>query len=141
MPTTAGDLSVRSHERVKCALPAELWVGERCQDQVRLAGTARNAQGAVGVTVVDCSLGGLGLSSPVFFPRGCRLRVRISCTEEAGAPPTVLEMTIAVQRVAMTDRAPSYYLGGSFEDAPEGSAKRLLDVVRGAARAGEHPRA
>lgn len=141
MATSTGDLSVRSHERVKCALPAELWVGERSQDAVRLTGAARNAHGAVAVTVVDCSLGGLGLSSPVYLPKACRLRVRVDCPRDGEQAPRILEAAVAVQRATMTDRSPSYYLGCSFEDGGGDGARALMESVRRAARAGEGPRA
>jgi hypothetical protein len=141
MTAAGGDLSVRSHERVKCALPAEVWVGERSAGRVRLAGAARNAEGATGVTVVDCSLGGLGLASPVFFPRAGGLRVRSVGRGGRGGTPEVFEATVAVQRVAMTDRVPTYYVGGAFEGAAEGIARRLMDIVRAGARDAEAPRA
>jgi hypothetical protein len=142
MATSAGELSVRSHERVQCSLAAEVAVGETSAAQVRLAGSVKNSEGAVGATVVDCSLGGLGLRSPVYFPKTCRLRVRITIPDLPGVPGGQVQAAVIVQRSAMADRSPSYYLGCSFEEGSGGDAARaLLDRVRLAARAGEPARA
>jgi hypothetical protein len=68
--------------------------------------------------------GGLGLISMVFYPRKCKLRVRVQSTQEDGE--LLLDTTIRVQRVCMTDRRPAYLVGGSF-DAMTDEAKQQLD--------------
>jgi hypothetical protein len=127
------DLSVRSHERLRCALPAEVWVVEQSQGQVRLGAGARNAEGALALTVVDCSVGGLGLQSGVYLPRGCRLRIRVVCGAGT-ANSRAIDGLIVVRRATMTDRSPSYYLGSSFQEGGSEAADQLLELVgRGAA--------
>lgn len=133
------DLSVRTHERLTCALPAEVWIAEESQESVRLAGSVRNADGALVLTVADCSAGGLGLQTGVYLPRGCRLRVKAVGRGPEG--PETIETTVIVRRATMTERTPSYYLGTSFLNAGAEEVVRLLETVRRGARAGAPSRA
>lgn len=116
---------VRQHERVQCAITALLSVAPEHAQQVRLARSVGDGHGAVRVTITDCSSGGLGISSPVFFPKSCLLRVRIP---RDGAP---LDATLRVQRVRMIGREPTFYLGASFVDREDvKTAEALLAAAR-----------
>lgn len=108
MAQTPEQLVVRQHERYLCRLPAKVRVGEGYTDQVSLTRTVGDGAGGVEVWVVDCSRGGLGIETPVLFPRGCRLKV----TFLGGTTP--VELSVRVQRVTMQDRKPTYYIGLSF---------------------------
>ena len=69
--------------------------------------------------MIDVSSGGVGLWTGVFFPKGCRLLLRLPGQE--GLPEG--GVLIRVQRVQMTDRRPTYYLGASFAGDPQGNAQ------------------
>ena len=68
------------------------------------------AGGEFDATLIDCSEGGLGLRSPVFIPKGCRLVIRI----DPGDGGPIFEAVVRVMRAAMVDRGPTYYLGSSL---------------------------
>jgi hypothetical protein len=67
--------------------------------------------------VVDCSLGGVGIQSLIFFPMTCTMRLWFTLPEAPGIKGGEIELLLRMQRVAMLDRKPTYYLGGSFEAA------------------------
>ena len=117
MADQTADLSVRRHERRACDCPALLAVAPESCASVRLARSITATDGALGVRVVDFSEGGIGLRSSVFLPVSCRVQVRVALgpAPEAGH----IEVAARIQRVAMLDRVPSYYLGASFLDAGE----------------------
>jgi hypothetical protein len=122
MPVQTSDLAVRRHERYGCDLAARFAVAATSADAVKLARSAGDGKGWVAGRVVDTSLGGLGLRSGLFFPNGCLLRVHL--TIPGGNSAAAFEPTVRVQRTTMLDRAPTYYLGTSFEDlTPEQSAQ------------------
>ncbi len=112
MSTQNSDLAVRRHERYVCDLPAQLDVASASASAVRLSQAAVGTNGRVMVRVSDCSFGGLGLKSPVFLPLTSHIAVQLQIPCEAGGS---LSAVLKVQRVMMTDRKPTYYLGGAFE--------------------------
>lgn len=114
------NLVVRQHDRLSCRLPAILRVAKEHADRVVLARTAGDGHRTVKVVAVDVSSGGLALESPIFFPKACRLEVRLLNPEQPDGPP-LLETAIRIQRTAMLDRTPIYYLGGAFvtDSTPE----------------------
>jgi len=120
-------LRVRRHERRECATPAEVLVASSSAEQLTLSRAAIGPSGGVDARIVDFSGGGLGLSSPVYFPRGCALLVRIVPGErEEGRP---VEITARVKRARMSDKTPSYYIGLSF-DASGDQREAFLEAVR-----------
>jgi hypothetical protein len=104
------DLAVRRHERYGCNFAAEVLVAAASSPAVCLSRSAIGTSGAVNAHVVDLSRGGIGIRSAVFFPATSHLKVRFS---PPGSPP--IEAMLRVQRVAMSDVSPSYYVGGSLE--------------------------
>ena len=120
MSNTA-DLSVRQHERHACDVAAGMLVSGPSVGAVKLVKTG--AAGAPG-RVVDFSQGGLGLSSTVYFPLTCHLRVSIP--DNAGGS---IKIDLRVQRIAMLDRTPTYYIGTSFEAATPEQHKAVADVL------------
>jgi hypothetical protein len=133
-PPGAEQLVVRQHERFLCRLAAHLRVAEDMAEQVMIARSVGDGVGAVDAFITDASRGGLGIESTVFFPRGCRVVVRV----RAAGPMPVQDLTLRVQRVSMLDRAPTYYLGLSFVSKGlehEHSVVALLEHARQAAAA------
>lgn len=138
MPTEPGGLVVRHAERHRCDIPARLVIDPIHAEKVVLSKSARTADGGVPATVMDCSLGGLGLRSTVFFPKGCRLVVVCSHTPPNG-DRFEAEFLVRVQRVVMLDRAPNYLIGVLHlrDDAddvlgPPALVAKMIDYVRSA---------
>ncbi|HVU64854.1 MAG TPA: hypothetical protein VHC70_12815 [Phycisphaerales bacterium] len=133
MQPSAEQLVVRQHERIHCRIASQLRVASENAEQVSLARAIGDGSGGVDAFITDCSRGGLGIESSVFFPRGCRLRIKARTVgapqESAGAG----EMVVRVQRVTMLDRKPSYYLGVSFVSKGlehDAAVTALLDAAR-----------
>jgi hypothetical protein len=126
MLETDATLSVRQHARVQCRLPAAVTVAAPHAQRVALTA----GSGEVRATLTDLSAGGLGLRSPVFFPKGCLLDLALTVGD--GPAAFHFRTTLRVQRTIMADRAPSYDLGAAFANpGPE------LDSALKALR--EHP--
>lgn len=113
---------VRADERRSCAVTARLGAARESREQVELSESHD-----LEVTIVDYSKGGLGVQSSRFVPQGCMVRVSVS----NGASREEAEADGRVQRVAMVDRGPSYYLGLSFTNVVE-AENRVLDAIRSA---------
>lgn len=144
MPSGPDPLVVRQHERLTCRLPATVRVSDEYASQVTLARSAADAGGILNVKVVDCSRGGLGLESRLFLPRSCRVKITVAEAVQAvvaqaatgadvASPVGPLEFIARVQRITMTNRTPTYYLGLAFiGEGEEHTAKvaRLLAAAR-----------
>jgi hypothetical protein len=131
MPNSPEQLVVRQHERFHCRLASQLRVAAEVAEQVILARTVGDGSGLLEAFLTDCSRGGLGIESTVFFPRGCRIKVRVKPLDAYEGPGP--EMVVRIQRVSMLDRTPTYYLGVSFvSKGPEHEAAvgLLLDMAR-----------
>jgi hypothetical protein len=130
MSTPGSDLSVRRYERVLCDLRAAVAIGPASQGAVRLARGATSGDGAIAARVVDCSQGGLGLEAGVFLPQTCRLDLCLT-----GPAGESIRTTLRVQRVAMSSRKPSYYIGTAFEGedpARDSAFERLVAGLKAA---------
>lgn len=139
MQSSAEQLVVRQHERIHCRIASLLRVSTENAEQVSLARAVGDGNGGVDAFITDCSRGGLGIESPVFLPRGCRLRIRARVASSAATGTTPAssdgsgEMIVRVQRVTMLDRKPTYYLGVSFVSKGlehDAAVVALLDAAR-----------
>ena len=140
MQPQAEQLVVRQHERFHCRLACQLRVADEAAEQVVMARTVGDGTGAIEAFVTDTSRGGLGIESPVFFPRGCRIKVRIKPSASGQAPEK--DMIVRVQRVSMLDRRPTYYLGLSFASKGpdhEAAVAVLLEMARQSQAATQGP--
>jgi hypothetical protein len=132
-------LVVRQHSRYQCDQPARLTIDAPHAEQVVFSKAAVDARGMVVARVVDCSQGGLGIQCCVFVPKGALILVRVLPEGATGDSPAAVEVRVRVQRVAMTDRAPTYYLGAAFVSVDQPTRDRLertLAASRGAAAPG-----
>jgi hypothetical protein len=130
MATENFDLTLRRHERYLGEYPGEAVVAPASAGSVRIARSAQTNSGGIAVKAVDFSLGGVGLRSPVYLPRGCALVLRLTVP---GPAPFVLEAPISVQRVRMLDSIPNYYIGTAFEladQASDGKATKLMEHLK-----------
>lgn len=121
-------LIIRHAERHEIALPCEIQVAAAHQSVVRLTHKVTQSNGRVRATLVDASAGGLGALSEVFFPRNSLIQLRVLHPVDAEAPP-LLDATMRVKRVVMTDRRPAYLLGLSFESHDEKLAQRVQSLL------------
>jgi hypothetical protein len=121
---------VRADQRYNCSLGAVLrpavaeasMPGGEPSDQVLLGRSAGEGDGTVKATVVDLSRGGLGVCTPIFFPRGARIEISVTAKDGIG---TVVGR---VQRVEMRDRKPTYYIGVSMA-SPSDAAPVLESLM------------
>ena len=136
MQNQPGGLVVRQTERHRCDIPARLVIDPAHAERVVLTKSARAADGSVAATIIDCSLGGLGLRCKVFIPKGCRLIVVFSGDGSIGNGMEG-EFAVRVQRIIMLDREPNYLIGTlHVRDAADDSAepspalRRLIELAK-----------
>lgn len=108
MTQGGNDLSVRQHKRYQCDLASRVRLESADASAIRLSPAASPSPFQLESRVTDTSHGGLGLASPVYIPTGARLSVTM-CIDGHER-----QFQVRVQRVRMTDRAPTYYIGTSF---------------------------
>lgn len=126
---------VRADQRYTCSFgavlrPVTVGAASDAGEAVALGRSAGEGDGTVKAVVVDLSRGGLGVSTPIFFPRGSHIDVCAKLPD--GSEQRVVGR---VQRVEMRDRKPTYYLGLSLVQPDEaGPVLELLmtDLRRGA---------
>jgi hypothetical protein len=126
-------LAVRRHERYACALPARLTIAPASTQAVRPSRSVGDTDGAIPATLVDCSLGGLGLRSALFLPVACHIRVTFTIGDAAHAA------TVRIQRAVMSDRAPTYYLGTALDDSDTAGAVALRAALDALKASGAQP--
>lgn len=107
-------LAVRRHNRRECNLAAQLCVDGVHDAQVVFSNAVAETDGSVPLRIVDCSEGGLGLRSPVYVPRGAHVVVSVTLNNDGATGHH--KIALRVQRSAMVDREPAYYLGTSLVD-------------------------
>ncbi|MEX2219216.1 MAG: PilZ domain-containing protein [Phycisphaerales bacterium] len=118
---TTTDLSVRQHERHSCDAPVRVYVAQAHAEAVKLASIGADGPAT---RIVDYSNGGLGLRSSVYLPLTCMLRLRVGMA--AGGH---LEVDVKVQRVVMSDRKPTFYVGTAFETGTPEHQKTVAAVL------------
>jgi hypothetical protein len=125
MQSRPDTLLVRQHERVACNLNVCVQAAGDDASHVRLARTVGDGSGGVKATVIDCSHGGIGITSTVFFPK--RMLLRAWIVDDGADTPIVFDGIVRVQRTSMISREPRYYLGVAFDPStPPASIETLL---------------
>jgi hypothetical protein len=131
-PQTPG--LIRQHERYRCEHEAFAAVASAHAEQVSLSPvvseTRGGLSGAMGVTIIDYSAGGVGLRTQVFIPKRALLTLVLPGGAGSSASRGELRAVLRVQRVMMLDRSPSYYLGTSLDETPEGQRLGLRLIAR-----------
>lgn len=108
MTQNSNDLSVRQYKRYQCDLASLVRIDDADAAAVQFSPMASASPRSVESRVTDTSHGGLGLSSAVYIPPGTRLVVVLGTGQSAS------EFQVRVQRVRMTDRKPTFYIGTAF---------------------------
>jgi len=112
-------LNVRRQVRHEMFLPAAIRVAKEHSTQVRLAPGVADEEGWVDASLVDFSLGGMGLIASAFFPMRCAVEVRVYSVDTLDQK-VLLGVPGRIQRIVMTDGRPAYLLGISFQgDDPQ----------------------
>lgn len=124
-------LLVRQHERLRCSLRAQVSASPESAAQVRLARTLGDGSRVVIGTVIDCSPGGLGINTSVFFPKASLIHLRIVSPDSAQSL-LLFEGSMRVQRATMIGGEPTYYLGTSFVETP--TAAQIDGLMKEAGR-------
>lgn len=125
-------LVVRRHSRHECSLKGTARVGEAHAAQIVFSRAVVDGDGSIPVEIVDCSEGGIGLTTGVYLPRGADLR--LSFRLPGPGAPAEHELHLRVRRSSMISRAPSYYLGTSHIEHP-GAIKSINSLLEWAAAA------
>ena len=120
--------SVRRNDRWDCDLAGSLRVEDAHREQVVFSRAVAESGGGVPIRIIDCSQGGLGLRASVYLPRGTRVIVGFHVPGQ-----TEQELHLRVQRGAMVERTPGYYLGTSVVTTA-GSAEALAHLLAFAER-------
>lgn len=125
MTQSSNDLSVRQYKRYQCDLSSSVRLDDADAAAVQFSPVASPSPRSLDVRVTDTSHGGLGLSSAVYIPPGTRLVVVLDMGDSAS------EFQVRVQRVRMTDRTPTFYLGTAFSGT---SAEQGANIAKLLAR-------
>ena len=125
MSSSASELAVRGSARYQCDFAAQIAVTQEHARLVKADKSAPGAGGPVPLHVVDFSLGGAGLKSPLFLPRLCK----VALTLTAPGCPDAVSVELRIHRVMMLDRSPSYYLGTAFENLTPEQSQAVLQIV------------
>jgi len=138
MDVAAEQLVVRQHERRACKLAGTVRVAPEHAQTVKLARSVGDGTGSIAATIVDVSIGGTGLETQFFIPRGTAVVVAV----HIGPAGTLVEIPSRVQRTTMISREPRYYLGLSYAGKPSEQSATLGALIESvpAAPVGEERR-
>ncbi len=123
--TTQEPLAIRRHSRLDVSLRGKFMIAPEYKSIVRF--TASGPGGWLDADIIDLSEGGLAFMSTVFVPRRSIIVVRVLGPTESITP--LVELSLRVQRVQMTDRRPAYLIGGAFENLTPEHRQALHTIV------------
>ncbi|MEM8835295.1 MAG: PilZ domain-containing protein [Planctomycetota bacterium] len=103
-------LRLRKHQRQELEIPGVL----RPRGDLPRFSSASGFADGVQVRILDVSAGGIGIISPVFFPRGSEAIFTISRPGESN-----VSATLRLMRVRAHDAAGAYFLGARFANPDE----------------------
>lgn len=125
------DLTLRQHQRVRCAIACPLQIASEHTSLVQLATGSADATGTFEGTLVDLSRGGAGVRTNVFLPKQTRVIARVP---HAGG---TLVMNLKVMRVQMVDKTPRYELGTALADVTPELVQQVGSVIEQVAQSQE----
>lgn len=120
-------LIIRRNERHEVSLPARARVSFSHADKVKFSKGAGGQDGWMDVHLIDFSDSGLGMVSTRFFPRGSVIDVVVP--DPAGGDEAMIQCSIRVMRVQMTDRRPAYMVGGLFNEPEERLIQQIDELL------------
>lgn len=122
-------IPVRRSARHEIVLPVRLSVATEHRKQVQFGHGVSDNDGCVEADLIDLSRGGCGVLSTHFFPKPCKVRMRVYGLEGVDGP-TLLDGNVCVQRITMTDTRPGYLLGVSFIEGDDVFDHDLEQLLR-----------
>lgn len=125
-------LQTRSFERMEVVLPAEF---EICAEDCGQVSIARSAPGQrtdriMIVTVVDLAVGGIGVHSRTFMPRGLRGTIRFLGDHSSPDADSLFSRRVEVKRVRMVTREPQYLVGLGFHEGENLDAMTIEGLIK-----------
>ena len=136
MKKEAEQLIVRRHSRIKCDIEGQLRIAEDDAQQVVFSRSVTHADGSVGVRVVDCSQGGMGLESAVYLPRRSHVSVENNPGNIDGVQK-IWTFHLRVHRGSMLARSPRYYIGTLL--LAEGTSDQAIEQLMASSSQSHHP--
>lgn len=130
---SSSGLIIRRNERHEISLPAQARVAYSHADVIKLNKGAGGKDGWVDIHLIDFSTAGIGIVSSTFFPRGALIDIKI-LDPESHDQESLVQCTMRVMRVQMTDRRPAYLIGGAFsepDDEVNTQIAKLMDRLDG----------
>jgi c-di-GMP-binding flagellar brake protein YcgR len=121
-------LTIRSSLRRVIGLEADFTLAPEHEEQVRLTGNVSRRNGAITVTAVDISDGGVGVLITTFIPKRSLGQLAILNPQDSSKP--LFTSRVRVARSQMVDRRPAYMLGLLFEDDANDFEQRLLEFLK-----------
>ncbi|MBZ0171324.1 MAG: PilZ domain-containing protein [Phycisphaerales bacterium] len=111
-------IPVRRSTRHEIVLPVRLSVAAEHRKQVQFGHGVADSDGCVEADLIDLSRGGCGVLSTHFFPKPCKVRMRVYGLDGVEGP-TLIDGHVRIQRITMTDSRPGYLLGLSFSEGDD----------------------
>lgn len=128
METAVEPLVIRQHERHTCRINAAVSVDDQHADKLVYSRAAADSGRSLPVVAVDISSGGMGIETTAFIPRTSLLKIRVGGEQDG------VETCVRVQRVLMTDRTPTYYVGTAFVEQGTAHEQRVAKLMNMAKR-------
>lgn len=119
---------LRRTTRHAVSLRALISVSPVHRPMVRLSPSLGGRDAWLSCDIIDFSGGGVGVITNCFFPRGCRVWVKL-LTSEAENPRTLFAVECTVNRVVMTDRRPAYLLGLGWHEPTDAIKEKIAEVL------------
>jgi hypothetical protein len=116
-------LTVRRSQRRSIGVEADFEIDPAHALLVRFAPAVSLRDGALPVTAVDLSEGGIGVITTTFLPAKLRGVLRLRNPLGGGSP--LFQAAVAVRRSVMTDRRPGYQVGLAYTENDEAFRARL----------------
>jgi PilZ domain len=125
---TSSGLIVRRTERFEISLPAKVRVAMQHLDSVQFVKGVTDPDRWINVDVVDFAQGGIGFVSDIFFARGLELELEIM---DIGAVEgdSLIQCTLQIKRVQMTDRRPAYLVGCAFNGVDDDTKSAIESLI------------
>lgn len=120
-------LTVRRSQRRSIGFDADFEISPTHTDAVRFAPAVSMRDGALPVTAVDLSEGGIGVITTTFLPSSLRGTLRLR--DPRGGETALFEAAVVVRRIVMIDRRPGYQVGLAFTENTDAFRARLEEFL------------
>jgi len=119
---------LRRTTRHAVSLRALVSVSPVHRPKVRLSQALGGRDAWLPCDVIDFSGGGIGIITSCFFPRNCRVWIKV-LAGDAESQKTLLAVECTVNRVVMTDRRPAYLVGLGWHEPSDTIKSKITEVL------------